>query len=215
MFYADVSINRLMNIKNWIHNYDNYEDRSKLELEFQINGPLSTSDLTELFSGNYVKYEGAGYLILNSNNESLKKRIPELLTWIQDMNWPASHYIFKFLVKFGDELIYDIKCTFNNSSNDSIWQNNLIRVLLEINSSKTIELQSELINIVLNADEDGASISALELLYKKQIIDRPTIEKYCNFLLNEYSSDKYNLQDIEELTKKIKADNSLFSKYGD
>jgi hypothetical protein len=141
-----------MNITNWIYNYDNIEERPGLQNEFKDFGSLSKSHLLEIFSGNYVKYEGAGYLLLNTNIEYLKSRTAELLTWIQDMNWPSATYIFQLLLKFGDDIIYDIKNALKNSPNDSIWQDNIIRLLLKLDSNKIKELEVELIKIVSNAD---------------------------------------------------------------
>jgi hypothetical protein len=114
-------------------------------------------------------------------------------------------------LKFGDDIIYDIKNALKNSPNDSIWQDNMIRLLLKLDSNKIKELEVELIKIVSNADEDGASITALEILYNKQIIEKTEIEFYANFLLSKYSSDKYNSMDIVALTNKIKkADNTMY-----
>ena len=195
-----------MDLKDWIYKYDTPNNRKELERGFQDSGPLSDFQLHQLMSDNYVKYEGAGYLLLHTDLERLKNKIPELLTWIQDMNWPAAFNIHQLLVLFGEDLIDPVKKAFNNNPSDSIWQNNMIWILSKIDSSRLTELKDELVNTVEKADQEGAAISALELLFNKNIIN--DTESFVAQLTEKYKADESMIEDIEELKEQIKAHNN-------
>ncbi len=198
-----------MNLKDWIYSYDTPTNRKELELEFHNSGPLSDSQLNELLTGGYRKYEGAGHLLLQTDLKRLKNKIPNLLTWIQDMNWPAAFKIHQLLVLFGEDIIDSAKNAFKSDPFDSIWHNNMIWVLSKIDSSKLTELKDELVSTIEKADEDGAAISALELVHDKRILKESDVNKFIDYLTKEYANDKSCTEDLEEFTTKINADNTM------
>ena len=56
----------------------------------------------------------------NYTYEELKPIIPELFTWIQDMNWPVSHPIANYLISISEHLTDNIIAILN--SNDTVWK---------------------------------------------------------------------------------------------
>jgi hypothetical protein len=60
-----------------------------------------------------------------------KKRhllLPQLLIWMQDINWPNAGKILPFLIAGGDEIIPEIEWVLNGQ--DDIWKGNCIRHIL-------------------------------------------------------------------------------------
>ncbi len=60
------------------------------------------------------------------NVAELKSIIPELLEWIQDMNWPISGIVAEYLVDNFSEIEHEIFPILNN--NDDIWKWNVINI---------------------------------------------------------------------------------------
>ncbi|WP_196889416.1 DUF5071 domain-containing protein [Aureivirga sp. CE67] len=192
-----------MNLKDWIYEYDSPDKRQELEHIFKNSSPLTDSEINQLLTENYVKYEGAGYLLLHTDSERLKHRIPELLTWIQDMNWPAASKIHELLVLFGEDIIDPIKEVFKKDPFDSIWHYNIIYVLFEIDSFRLNELKNDLIHLVKKADEDGAALAALELLHNKKILTQKEIDQLIDYLIKYFENKQSCTEDLNELITKI------------
>jgi hypothetical protein len=69
-----------------------------------------------------------------------KKRnilLPQLLIWIQDINWPNAGKIVPFLIAAGDEIIPEIQWVLNGQ--DDIWKGNCIRHILTHLSPETVQ----------------------------------------------------------------------------
>jgi uncharacterized protein DUF5071 len=69
-----------------------------------------------------------------------KKRnilLPQLLIWIQDMNWPNAGKIVPFLIAGGEEIIPEIQWVLNGQ--DDIWKGNCIRHILTHLSPETVQ----------------------------------------------------------------------------
>jgi hypothetical protein len=62
--------------------------------------------------------------------------LPQLLTWIQDINWPNAGEITPFLIAGGQEIIPEIAWVLNGQ--DDIWKGNCIRRILPYLSSKLV-----------------------------------------------------------------------------
>lgn len=56
----------------------------------------------------------------NYSYDELKPIIPDLLTWIQDMNWPVSHPVADYLITISEHITDDIISILN--SKDTMWQ---------------------------------------------------------------------------------------------
>ena len=82
-------------------------------------------------------------------NDELEPYLPELLVWIQDMNWPVAGVISKRLSKSGREVVEPIKKVLK--SDDAIWKYFVITGVVE-HLSKDVreELMDEIIRIVNN-----------------------------------------------------------------
>lgn len=56
----------------------------------------------------------------NYSYENVKEIIPNLLEWLQDMNWPVSNPVSKYLLTFKEEIVPEILEIFK--SDDEIWK---------------------------------------------------------------------------------------------
>jgi hypothetical protein len=155
-----------------------------------------------------IKDEAAGMALYYIGATRMGHILPTLLTNIQDRNWPAWRWTAMLLVDIGEKLIPEIKNAFETVPCDTIWHNNIIWVLNHWDRQLVNQLKTELIDTVLKADFDDASISALQLLHKKQLIEENESSKYYNFLEDKYANNVDMLEDLKELKAIINTDNS-------
>ncbi|HLA95961.1 MAG TPA: DUF5071 domain-containing protein, partial [Pyrinomonadaceae bacterium] len=68
--------------------------------------------------------------------------LPQLLEWLQDMNWPVAQTLATFLAGIGPPLIPHVKKIFE--TDDEIWKYWVIREILTESQPLTEALQTEL-----------------------------------------------------------------------
>lgn len=100
-----------------------------------------------------MDFESVTLLKTLSFNE-LNPLIPDLIEWLQDINWPVASQISELLMPMEDELVPHIKKILN--SNDSQWKycilSNLVRNFTIMNK---VRLKDELMRLSNNpSDED-------------------------------------------------------------
>lgn len=80
--------------------------------------------------------------------------IPQLLTWLQDGNWPIANEITNILLPCGYSLIPHIKAVLN--SDDGQWKYFLLKGLLkELPKDVLLEVTPELLRLAMNpTDKD-------------------------------------------------------------
>ncbi len=155
-----------------------------------------------------IKDEEAGMALYYIGATRMGHILPRLLANIQDQNWPAWGWTVMLLVDIGEKLIPEIKKVFETEPNDTIWHKNIIWVLNHWDRQLVYQLKSELIDTVLKADFDDASISALQLLHEKQLIEENETFKYYNILEDKYANNVDILDDLTELKARINPDNN-------
>lgn len=93
------------------------------------------------------------------NPNSIKTLLPQLLIWIQDINWPNAGRVLPFLLANGQEIIPEIEWVLNGQ--DDIWKGNCIRHIL---SQLSPEIGQPLIPILKRiADNPSANEKAEEI----------------------------------------------------
>jgi hypothetical protein len=81
--------------------------------------------------------------------EELKPILSELFEWIQDINWPIAKKLIEFLLKFGSDLIPEIKKTLK--SDDDVFEYSCMVYLLPgLSNNILIELKEDLLRIAYN-----------------------------------------------------------------
>ncbi|MFP3389462.1 DUF5071 domain-containing protein [Brevibacillus sp. SIMBA_040] len=103
----------------------------------------------------------------------LKPILPELLTWIQDINWPVAVEIAKILVTCGREIVPELKKVMESSDDD--WKFACIGwVIKELPREIAKELETELKRIAFqpNSTERNSELddTAKEILIAHEMI---------------------------------------------
>ncbi len=96
--------------------------------------------------------DSVAHLKTLSSNE-LIPLLPDLIEWLQDINWPVASELSKLLMPMEDELIPHIKEIVN--SNDSQWKycilSNLVRNFTTMNK---VRLKDELMRLSINPSNE-------------------------------------------------------------
>jgi hypothetical protein len=87
---------------------------------------ISENDIKILINRNFEKkyWDNASIILYKTDNRLLKKFVPDLLEWLQDMNWPGFDNIIITLLKIGklDVLPHISKALMiAESRNDYLW----------------------------------------------------------------------------------------------
>ena len=158
---------------------------------------ISEDEILELLQ--CVKWYEAGILIEYLGPEKLKDYLPQVLEFLQDMNWPGSFGASKMLKKSGRAIVPEIKRVFREVAGDTIWHYWILHNIVEGWDAKLIcELKPELIVSIERADWDGASIMALSILKGENLISSKDIEAYYRFLLQEYEGNEDLIKELNE-----------------
>jgi pimeloyl-ACP methyl ester carboxylesterase len=89
--------------------------------------------------------------------------LPDLVAWLQDLNWPGALTIAEFLVSIGAPVLPHIKAVL--ASQDRIWQYWIItEVVVHLEPDVVATLVPELKALAMQDDEDGAGDAARRLL---------------------------------------------------
>lgn len=84
-----------------------------------------------------------------ASDEEIYEKIPELLEWIQDINWPVAQLICKRLENIGSPLIEPVRKILHGS--DDIWKYWVISILLgRADKDIVCSLKPELERIINN-----------------------------------------------------------------
>lgn len=100
----------------------------------------------------------------NLSFEEIKPIIPDLLEWLQDINWPIAGPIADILKPFSDQLVPDIIKILQ--TNDGIWKLWILKTLVRNNKDETLLNELKRISMSPTKDEiEGeVDIEASEIL---------------------------------------------------
>jgi hypothetical protein len=104
----------------------------------------------------------------------VKSIIPELLEWIQDINWPGSKEIVDLLTTVDYEIVPYVKQILK--SGDGIWITWLLsEVISKWDNNLRAQIKDNLLELAITMDNnliiEGVDIKALKLLYESKSID--------------------------------------------
>ncbi|RYY41211.1 MAG: DUF5071 domain-containing protein [Chitinophagaceae bacterium] len=103
--------------------------------------------------------ETAGRLV-GCSYEEVKPIVGELLTWIQDGNWPIAHLVGRFLSTIAGNLTSEIVTILQ--SNDGAWKYQTLRWLVE-DHPLVPEVRSELLRLINTPSRDDIEEDIPEL----------------------------------------------------
>jgi hypothetical protein len=128
-------------------------------------------DINELLPKDKFDYNSVEKLEV-CDKELLRPVIPELLIWLQDINWPIALGISNVLIQFDKELVPFIKGILN--SDDAMWKYWILAKLVEkMTPSAKSELKEDLNRLSYNPDindlDAGVDELAQELLQRMEL----------------------------------------------
>ena len=96
--------------------------------------------------------------------EEIKPIIPELLEWLQDINWPIARPVAEVLKPFSDKLVPDILNILK--TNDGIWKLWILTTLAKTTKDQTLLKEIERIANYPTRDEieDEVNAEAIAIL---------------------------------------------------
>lgn len=143
-----------------------------------------------------VKNGSAGTLIEYLGHERLKDHLPKLLTFLKDMNWPASGGAATVLIKSEHLITSEVKRVLNEED-DTIWHYWILCSLIRYLPDSVIkEMKTDLIRLVERADKEGAAVQALSILKENQLLSQGEIQERYLFLLKKFEGDSYWIDDL-------------------
>ncbi|MBY0014090.1 MULTISPECIES: DUF5071 domain-containing protein [Paenibacillus] len=146
-------------------------------------------------------WDNAADLLAEIGYPRIRPILYELLSWLQDMNWPGSIIISKLLVSVGEPLIPYIKRALKEG--DSIWNYWILIYIVGLWDRGLIEMLSqELYELSSGFDHEGAHIESLRLLSREHILDETTLF-HLIFLQKANEKNQENIEDLIEIEKMI------------
>lgn len=166
-----------------------YLENSKLHLLLQ---PMSKS-----------YWKNAAIVLKKIGYPRVKAIIPELLEWIQDMNWPGAQEIVDLLITIDDEIVPYVKKVLR--SGEGIW---IVWLLSEVVSTwdKNLmkQIKNDLYDLSITLDNnliiEGVDIQAMRLLYESKLMDK---EKLSSVIKRKTELYQELLENLDELRESI------------
>ena len=156
---------------------------------------LPQEQFDELVSGPYNKEEGAAIVMQYLHIERFSNKLRGLLGYLMDFNWPAASRVADLLASIGEPVLPEIKRIFREDKTDWIWLTNIIRGVIKTWDEALIrQLQDELVEIVGYADNEGASIAALNVL--QRVLTQNEFDTLYQYLQAKYSDDASLTEDL-------------------
>lgn len=180
-YLQDYAISQLINLED-----------SKLHLLLQ---PISKS-----------YWRNAAMVLKKIGYPRVKAIIPELLEWIQDMNWPGAQEIVDLLITADDEIVPYVKKVLK--SGDGIW---IIWLLSEVvskwNPNLNKQIKDDLYKLSVTLDNniiiEGVDIQSMKLLYESKLIDKQEVLNIINRKTELYEELVENLNEFRGSIKEI------------
>jgi hypothetical protein len=140
-------------------------DKSLREL-LQFADQFRPKDIKKLVKQWMVKSSELGIVLVYLGPEKLKHCIPELLEYLQDMNWPAAAYVGMVLRKMPSEiLIPQVIRVIERNDHDEIWVRGLCeQIVSDLKNEALLPLKKPLLDFVFDAKHEEDIVEAAKVL---------------------------------------------------
>lgn len=136
----------------------------------------------------------------------VKSILPELLQWIQDMNWPGAQEIVDLLITVDEEIVPHAKKVLK--SGDGIW---IIWLLSEVvskwNKDLKKQIKDDLYELSVTFDNniviEGVDIQSMKLLYESKLIGKQEVSNIIKRKMELYQELLENLDEYRESIEEI------------
>jgi hypothetical protein len=151
-------------------------------------------------------WKNAAIVLKRIGYSRVKSIIPELLEWIQDMNWPGAQEIVDLLITVDDEIVPYVKKILK--SKDGIW---IIWLLSEVvskwNKDLKKQIKDDLYELSVTLDNnliiEGVDIQSMKLLYESKFIGKYEVSNIIKRKTELYEELLENLEEFRESIKEI------------
>ena len=107
---------------------------------------------------------------------SVADKLPDLVAWLQDINWPGAREISDFLSSIGEPVIPHVKSVLQG--NDRIWQYWVLWSVVNQWPHKLVaELEDDLLKLIWLTNVDEVDIAALRQLAKHHLGDSEDLKR--------------------------------------
>lgn len=150
--------------------FDSVAIRALADKEFhdllKLADNLSPNDIESLGNQGMVKSGVLGMVFVCLGPEKLKNSIPELMEYLQDMNWPAAGYVAKVLKLMPAEILVPrLVRIIEDSFQDDVWIYWLCSTLIDGMDKNYLEtLKNPLLNYIKNCPYPEEPIRAAETI---------------------------------------------------
>ena len=101
-------------------------------------------------------------ILIEMDEDDINPILPELLTWVADMNWPVAAEMAKVLVRFSNSAVPHIKEILKPMQKDEEWKWHIITGLLPQLQPNSQKLLMEDINRVIHSPTDSEIASDVQ-----------------------------------------------------
>ncbi|MBY0413587.1 MAG: DUF5071 domain-containing protein [Bdellovibrionales bacterium] len=128
--------------------------------------------------------------------QEIEPFIPNILEWVQDLNWPISAKATKLVKGFGIKAAPSIKATLNKciKTGDTIWAHNIISLFVKPFESETAILFLDELRAWWFHDNIELKILIFEIMAENRIGDQALLKKWVT--INRKACEQY----VEELS---------------
>ncbi|UQZ32619.1 hypothetical protein C2I18_03025 [Paenibacillus sp. PK3_47] len=112
-------------------------------------------------------WDGAAEVLSQIGYPGIKSILPELLVWLQDLNWPGAGAVSRLLIDVGEPLIPELQRVMAGEPADEEWMYWIIHSILEHWPKELVaRLQPELMNLACHS---RSGFGAIVLLNKHEL----------------------------------------------
>lgn len=149
-------------------------------------------------SGDKSDWDNEAIRIVNLGYPAVAEHLPELLVWLQDMNWPGARTIAEFLVSIGIPLVPHILKILNGDDEDWIYW-----ILIELVSKWDRETVAPLEPVLMRFAQfsyhaDDLDIIALRLLAKNKLGNLDTLKQQVE---SKKQTMEYRIRELDEVER--------------
>lgn len=142
-------------------------------------------------------WDSAARVLKDIGYPRVKEVLPQLLVWLQDLNWPGSKETAEFLLNIGSPIIPHVHEVLRGS--DTEWQYWVLECLVNSWPTNMVsEIQDELLVLARGWDLGGIGIKAIKVLAFNRLWDSQKLSE-----VYEYKRSVYRdlLDDLNEIEK--------------
>lgn len=149
-------------------------------------------------TGDKSLWENKANMIVALGYPAVADNLPELLHWLQDMNWPGSRTISEFLVSIGTPLVPYILEILNGNDEDWIYWI-LIELVSKWDSGTVAPLEPALMRFAqFPYHADDLDLIALRLLAKNKLGNLDTLKQQVE---SKKQSMEYRIRELAEVER--------------